>query len=65
MYEVFVGFIILTVLAIVAKASYENGACDGYLFSKEPDNPGAYRAKRIIKDRMSHRYAELRTRRRS
>lgn len=40
-------------------AAYRNGVCDGYGFSKEPNNPGYKKAGEYLKKVMSHRWPEI------
>ena len=60
----FAGFLVgaglFAVIGIFAsRASYRNGATDGFGFSREPNNPGYLKAGAFLRKHMSHRWPEL------
>lgn len=40
-------------------AAYRNGCCDGYGYSREPNNPGYRHAREYLTKHMTHRWPEL------
>lgn len=56
-YAVFLTYFVFSIAAI--GAAYNNGATDGYGYSKEPTCPGYAKAGRYLRKNMAHRWPEL------